>query len=66
MRIKKIKKKHKNRPPPMRCCFDILTSTCYCKFVYLIVASLEGVRVSYLSAQEGLLSFVIFAYGIYV
>jgi hypothetical protein len=39
----------------MRCCFDILTSTCYCKFVYLIVASLEGVRVSYLSAQEGLL-----------
>jgi hypothetical protein len=40
----------------MRCCFDILITTCYCKFVYLIVASLEGVvRVSYLSAQEGLL-----------
>jgi hypothetical protein len=39
----------------MRCCFDILITTCYCKFVYLIVASLVGVRVSYLSAQEGLL-----------
>jgi hypothetical protein len=35
--------------------FRHTNTTCYCKFVYLIVASLEGVRVSYLSAQEGLL-----------
>jgi hypothetical protein len=36
----------------MRCCFDILITTCYCKFVYLIVASLEGGSVFHTSQHR--------------